>query len=252
MRDVFEWIDDLDLRFNMLRDPVYMQRVVGYLILFSFVMWAIFGFDSGVGMLEIWKSNFGINWGDYGKSLHWSSFIIYGLLFIGISKYISELGIEKSKNVFYSAFLSLLNVAIFEWVYMITFTSIHLNRNLLEWFVSDFWFLQQYLLILILGLLALFSLWVDGFYYRFGKRWRNYSFKPDANLFWVVILTIIAFRFWVLYPFPFEQVAGNLFPQTNYAYIGDIYVQNDLVHAVNVIVKSLIAFSQYVLTRCFR
>jgi hypothetical protein len=260
MKDVFEAIDAWDSKLNLFRDHIYFQQIVFTFSILVLIAWYALGFDSGVGMLEIWKNGWKIDYSAYGKSLHFSAFSIYGLLFYGLSRYMQKVDIKGSRNTFYSAFLVLLNISIFEWVYMACFAHFQMKRNLIEWFINDFWFLQQYLLLLMLGLLTLLSFYTESFIFNNNKRvGRKFRFYPDKKMFLFLTITILLMALWVHYPFPKKIVkiddwqSSPLFPQTHYAYVNaNLYVQNDLLHLVNVLTKTMFALSQLFLLAGFK
>ena len=260
MKDVFEWIDGWNSRINLFRDHKYLQKLVFVFSLTMFVPWFALGFDSGVGMFEVWKHNWMIDYSAYGKSLHFSAFIIYGFLFYGLSRYSEKLEIEGSKNVLYSTFLVLLNVSVFELWYMTSFAHFQMHRNLVEWFLSDFWFLQQYVWILVLGILTVFAVWVESYVIEDNRVvGRRFRFQLNGKVFFLVWLTGCFVLLWVFYPLPVETVTledwtnSELFPQTHYAYANsEIYVPNDMLHLTNLIVKSLFAFTQFYIISRFK
>jgi len=138
------------------------------------------------------------------------------------------------------------------------FAHFQMRRNLVEWFISDFWFLQQYLWILLLGSLALLSFWIESFIFNDNKRvGRRFRFFPDRKMFVFLSVTLLLIILWVFYPFPNKIVkiddwqSSPLFPQTHYAYVNaKLYVQNDLLHLLNVVTKTMFAVSQlYILSR---
>jgi len=224
--------------------------------------WVILGFDSGVGMLEFWNSypNFLLNYSAYGKSLHFSAFVIYGFLFYGISYYFEKLGLKGSKNVFYSACLSVFNIGVFEIWYMGMFATFQMNRSLTEWFFSDFWEIPVVMnfMFVVLGVVTLFSFYVDSFKLNDNKVvGRLYKFQLNYLTVWLIQISVCLALFWIIYPGHIETISINgwqssrFFPQTHYAYVNsELYVQNNLLHLVNLIVKAMFAFTQfYILTR---
>lgn len=261
MQDIFDWIDKQDISFNIFRKHRYCQKVVLYFSLSMFIPWILLGFDSGVGMFEIWENNWQINYPVYGRSLHFSAFIIYGFLFWAISRHLEKLGLTGSKNVFYTASLSVFNIGLFEMWYMSMFAIFQMQRNLVEWFLTDFWEVPVIMnfMFVVLGSVALFCVYVDGFKVNNNKVvGRFYMFKMCYTKFCLIFsLLVIAIFFWIHYPFPITTISisgwnnSSFFPQTHYAYVGaELYVANDLLHLVNLIVKSLFAFMHlHILTR---
>lgn len=269
MINIFDVVDGIEFKVNLLRDDVYLRKVFTYFSVAMIVVWLILGFDSGVGLLERAVPNipallrgsmsFG-EWVDdamvlYGRTFHFSAFVTYGLLFVGLSGHLARLGVVRSRNIFYSIFLVALNVSCFELIWMSFFTKFQMDRNLLEWLHTDWWFLGQWFAILFLGILGLVAVYVDSFKGLFRLYRLKWSFKP---FFWLG-LTVGLWFLWVYYPFPVIQVSYDgwtsslLFPQTFYAYkIGQMYLQNDLLHALNVLVKGLFAVTELSFLRRFQ
>jgi len=97
MKDVFEAINTWNSRINLFRDHNYLRKVALVFSMLMFIPWLVLGFDSGIGMLEVWNNNFNIDYSAYGKSLHFSAFVIYGFLFYGLSKHLESLGLGKAR-----------------------------------------------------------------------------------------------------------------------------------------------------------
>lgn len=265
MRDLFEWIDQLHWRINILRMHRYLQKVALVFSLFMLVLWVLLGFDSGVGILERWVVSlpklvsgemsleqfwlFGYQ--VYGRTFHFSSYIIYGVLYVFVSKHLEKLGLIHSLNVFVSGALVFLNVTVFELWYMGSFAVFQMQRCLTEWFLSDILFLQQYFGFLALGVWGVYSVYYMATHYL-SVTYDVLSWKTVIVL-WFLMMGILL---WYYYPFSVETVSlhgwtsTNFFPQTHYAYVNsEVYVRNDMLHAVNVSVKSLFALFQYCLLR---
>ena len=184
----------------------------------------------------------------------------YGLLYVGLSSHLSTLGIVRSRNVFYSIFLVALNISCFELIWMGCFAKFQMNRSIFEWLVSDWWFLGQWFAILGLGLFGLVAVWIESFFFvkdKFVKR----TFRLNLRMkdFFLVALTVCLWLLWIYYPFHVEQLSFDgwtsslLFPQTHYAYkSGILYLENNLLHAWNVLTKFFFAGSQLCLLRRFR
>jgi len=260
MKDVFETIDNYGARFNVFRDHIYLQKVSLIFSLLMLIPWLALGFDSGIGMLEIWNNGWQLDYSAYGKSLHFSAFVIYGLLFYGLSKHLQKLGLKRSKNVFYSASLAVFNIGVFELWYMGSFATFQMNRSLTEWFFLDFWAppVVMNFMFVALGAVALLSFYVDGFKLNDKKVvGRLYKLQDSRYTLLLIACLLFSIFLWVTYPFPVQAISINgwqnsrLFPQTHYAYVNTkLYVQNDLLHLVNLTVKAMFAITQfYILTR---
>ena len=257
-----------------MRDDAYLRRVFTIFSLLMVPVWFLLGFDSGVGLLEravpnipsllngsmVFSEWVADAYVLYGRTFHFSAFVTYGLLYVGLSSHLDTLGIVRSRNVFYSVFLVALNISCFELLYMGCFAKFQMNRRILEWLVSDWWFLCQWFLILLLGVLGWVAIWSESFIFikdKFVKR--SFRLKLRLKDFAFPILTISLWILWVYYPFHVEQLnfdgwtSNLLFPQTHYAYkSGILYLENNLLHALNVFTKFLFAGSQLHLLRRFR
>jgi len=273
MRDVFEFIDNLNVKFNIFREHVYFRKVM---LVFAFSMipvWLLLGWDSGVGVIEEAVKALPLLLGNqisieqwinqsymvYGRSFHFSSFTIYGLLFVGLSSHFEKLGFRGSKNVLYSAFLIAFNITVFELWYMASFAHYQMSRNILEWLISDLWFLLQYILIFVLGIVTLLAVWVDSFTLNSGKVvGRNFRFSPDKKLIIPIVLCLASITLWIYFPLSVEQAtladwtSSTLFPQTHYAYKDSkLYIANDTLHLVNIITKTMFAITQFYILSCW-
>jgi hypothetical protein len=242
----------------------YLQQVALVFAFSMLLVWVVLGWDSGVGILENWFTVFpqlltgemslgefiDVGYKVYGRTFHFSSYVIYALLYVAVSQHLESLGLVKSLNVFASAGLVVLNVTVFELWYMGCFAVFQMNRRLIEWFTSDILFLQQYL-----GFLG-FGLWGVLAVYTISRNNFHSSFRVSPRSILVLLTLFYSALFWIYYPFPVETVtlqdwtSSTLFPQTHYAYVNsEIYVANDLLHLVNVVVKALFALAQFSLLK---
>lgn len=255
MQTIFDVIDSWKFKANIFVETAYVRKVALVFILSVIPLWLVFGFDSGIVQLEkavlnlpmLWNGNSGryfqlINEA-YGKSFHFSSYIIYGILFILTSKHLETLNIKKSRNLFYTLGLVLFNIALFEWIYMVCLVHFQLGRSLVEWFINDFWFLMNYMLLLFAGVLALVFLYDD----VKGKT----KFQSNSKLAVLGYFTVACWLLWVFYPGQVVTVQYNgwissmLFPQTHYAYVNaELYVVNDLLHLLNLLTKTFFMLTQ--------
>jgi hypothetical protein len=149
------------------------------------------------------------------------------------------------RNVVYAVLLTAFNAMLFEWPYMILMIHFQVGMNLGAWFLRDFLFLSQYLLLLVFGVYGVLLVLSERF-----------AFQPTKTQAGVAVATFLTFMFWIYYPFPVQPVQFNgwmsnvLFPQTHYAYVNStIYVPNDGLHLVNVLAKSLLAVTQLAFVR---
>lgn len=243
-------VDVDDWRFNILRDDSNVRKWVLICVIAIIPVWFILGYDSGVGMIEEYfisgsKANVQAI---YGRSFHFSSYVIYGCLFLCTSYHLRKVAILQTKNVIYAISFVALNVALFEFTYMALFNHYQLRRNLVSWFVEDFGFLSQYLILLLFGVYGTLL-------YATEKLKKTFS----ATSYFLIVIVIACFIYWVGYPLPVTTATFNgwtsnpLFPQTHYAYVNPtVYVANDLLHTVNLVAKSLFALTHLTLIRGFK
>jgi len=247
MQDIFLLIDSWHSKFNLLRDYKYLRKVALIFALTMIPLWLALGFDSGVGMIEEGFKTllFGGNISEaaysvYGRSFHFSSYVIYGILFYALSRLFERLNLKGSKNVCYSTFLVLFNIGVFEIWYMASFAHYQMKRNLTEWFITDFFATPviMNILFLVLGSLTILAVWLDSFTLNSGKIvGRNFRFSPDKKLIIPLLLCLASISLWIYFPLPVEQAtladwtSSTLFPQTHYAYKNSkLYVANDALH----------------------
>lgn len=252
MQDLFQLLDCLK---TPLRDPQYMQRVALIFSVSMFVPWILLGFDSGVGMLEVWSNNWQIDYSVYGQSFHFSSFIIYGLLFVGFSRHLAKIKVVKSRNVICSLCLVILNIGFFEMIYMALFNHYQIRRSLITWFIEDLWFLQQYILLIVLGVVGFLIFYLESY----KNNHRTFSFHISPLTIYVSMWSFLAFIVWVYYPGQTEiqrvgsWISNSLFPQTHYAYFpGALYVENNMLHLWNLITKAAFGFAMLLGIKDFR
>jgi len=265
---MFDLLDRWKHPINLFHHFQDFRNLIFKFALLTVPLWVLLGFDSGVDILVKLLENIlpflqgsisfqeltVLSYEGYGQSFHFSSYLIYGWLFYAISKHLESLDIKYSRNLLFSGCLMMLNVAIFEWFYMGLFAVFQTQRYLIEWFVSDFWFLHQYLWLLILGLMGGFAVYVESF----NDNGRTFTFKTKWKFYASLIVTFLTWLLWIYYPFPIQTFnVGNwtskiLFPQTNYAYFGYVYIPNNLLHGVNVLAKGLTAVTQVQFFRGFK
>ena len=277
--DPFSFVDGLDLsfkNFNLNFFQKYKRLRLSALViaLVSASAWLIFGFDSTIaqpihflyslpsylsGALSLsgWTNIFNYH---YGKDMHWSAFVIYGLMYYFLSRHFEKQGITKSKNVSYSVGLTLMSVAVFEFFWMGSFAFFQ-NQ---PWVITFQWpqmrILLQNIAFLFVGIIAVLYMFLDSF--KLDKKGkvlgRFYKFNWNLVSFGLVFLSVASAVAWWYYPFPVERFSvkletgevwsnSNRFPQTLYTIDmnpGDnlnagewFWKENDLVHGLNTLVK---------------
>lgn len=263
-----------------------LQKMALALGLVFLAMWGIFGFDSNplqliIPLYEVLPGVItGHNtWADmgtafnyyYGKEMHYSAFVIYLLLWFFISKNYEKAGIIKTKNVIYSSAVMLLAISVFEWFWILGFGIFQNQPWVYTWQFPQLRILLQNLMFFVAGGLTIFYIWIDSYQLN-GKEiiGRNFTFNLGSRLLWILIgLSIAVAIFWIYYPGPVTQItvtldngqlwhSSRLFPQTLYTVALDpgiinagswYYVENNVVHAVNTIVKVLWAATAYMLLK---
>lgn len=203
--EVFRWLDRLKVRLFGLdlawwKHSKEMRKSVAVIVLGAFLIWIIQGYDSGIT--------------DYGTSLHWSVFVIYGLAFIELSGYYErELGVTGSQNTIYAFVFTVFSVALFEWYWMISYAFTHgkafvLFNNLGHTFPN--------LILTVIGGLFLWHI----------RDETNLKLNPRYK---IIILGLAPCLAWILMGFP-----QTSYPQLNTA---PLYIENNWIHTVNLLAK---------------
>jgi len=250
----------------------------------ALVAWIVMGFDSGYGQIEyaiyaakdyflspsstpFWDQVVTAwNWA-YGKTMHWSAFTIYGLLYWATSWHLeNELGLIKTRNSAYSLAFTLLNIGIFEWGWCYGYAYFHDQWWSVTWRMPQLRILIQNVMFTVLGLSTLLLFWVESLVHDEDGLiiGRLYGFKPSLSLLFISVMTIAFASLWVYYPYDVETVetyiegygaweSSDLFPQTLYTVdtnlLDDVnagewfYVEDDLVHFFNTGAKTLLALT---------
>lgn len=259
-----------------------LRKIVWWGIWSSLALWILMGFDSGYGQIEYAlyaaKDYFlsqstmslrdsvieGWNW-SYGKTMHWSAFTIYGLLYWTTSWHFEkELGFTKTKNSAFSLAFTLFNIGVFEWAWMYGYAFFHDQWWSVTWRMPQFRIIIQNVGFTFVGLSTLILFWIQGLVHdeKGNVIGKIYSFKPSGAFILFSLLTIASSALWVYYPWAVKPVEtyvegyGNwtnskLFPQTLYTVdtnlLDDVnagewfYVEDDLVHLMNTGVKYLLS-----------
>jgi len=204
----------------------------------------------------------------YGKEMHYSAFVIYGLMYWALSRHFEKkLGITKSKNVAYAASLTLFSIAVFEFYWILSYA--HFQNQ--PWVAKLQWpqlrIILQNVAFFSVGVLAILYIWADSYVLK-GKEvvGKKYRYKLNLLAIGLISLSIVSAMFWWNYPFQVDtcQVrlengelwtnSGN-FPQTLYTIdmnpddslnAGEwFFVENNNVHAVNTWVKVIWTFTMF-------
>lgn len=254
-----------------------LNRRLAFLIaiFLGLVPWILFGFDSCIGQPlmmvrqvpqllsgEITFAAWTQIWHDhYGKEMHYSAFLIYGLMYWALSRHLDcNFGIVKSKNVAYSAGLTLLSVALFEWYWILSYAHFQNQSWVATLRMPQFRIILQNILFIILGGLAVLYMYLDSFMLDKASKiiGRIYKFRVDKITLGLVALSVSLAALWWYYPFYVERIRvpletgevwtnANRFPQTLYTI--DLnptdsvnagvwyFVENNWVHGLNTLVK---------------
>lgn len=250
----------------------------------ALLAWVFMGFDSGYGQIEYAVYAFkdwvfvpsttpifervltAWNWA-YGKTMHWSAFTIYGLLYVATSWHLeNELGFTKTRNSVYALAFTLFNIGVFEWAWMYGYAYFHDQWWTLTWRMPQLRIIIQNMGFTFVGLSTLLLFWVQSLVHDDEGNiiGRLYSFRPSKTLLVMGITTVALGVLWVYYPWNVKPVEtyiegygpwqnGDRFPQTLYTVdtnlLDDVnagewfYVEDNLVHFMNTWVKILLALT---------
>jgi hypothetical protein len=270
MQKPFDYIDSISLKFfgfqiNFIRnDKLLREALFIFFFLVPLGCWLMLGTDSTVDQLAqliihtpeflLQKISFD-RWTHYysdyyGLGTHWSASVIYTLLFVGISKQLSDkLEVSGSQNIALTAGFVGLSITTFEMLWMGSYYLFQKQTWILSLNVPQFNIIWQKLLFATPALIVFIGL--DRKRFRFNTNWVT---------FLLLCASIILWGLWINYGniFPTQQISvqvegmgtwtsSPLFPQTMYTVdmnvldrvaIGEMfYVQNDSLHFLNNICK---------------
>lgn len=259
----------------------------------ALLAWVLMGFDSGYGQIEyavyaakdyflspsstpfwdqVWT---GWTWA-YGKTMHWSAFVIYGFLYWATSWHLeNELGFTKTRNSAFTLAFTLFNIGVFEWGWMYGYALFHNQWWTVTWRMPQLRIIIQNVGFTFVGLSTLSLFWLQSLVHDEGGHivGRLYRFKPSRALLAISLITVISAALWVYYPWEVKGVStyiegygpwqnSNLFPQTLYTVDTNIldgvnvgewfYVEDDLVHFMNTGVKALLALTGLYFVRSWK
>lgn len=266
--------------FNLLKEDEKLRLVVKRVSIVLIVVWILFGFDSGVGQIEFpiiyivgnlflkgrtygeglmvfdgtitWEGVWSWSQWAYGKYMHFSAFVIYGFAFYFVSKYLAEKqDVHGSQNAIYTFCATLLSISVFEYFWMGSYYVFQHQPWILKWQYPQLRILLQNLGFLLVGLLAVVQIYTEE-PYRLNVNWKA------AGL---LALTLGTVALWWFYPLPVQSVTvdtttgpwtnTNHFPQTTYTVDIDpldevnagvqYYLEDNVVHGVNTLVKGMMA-----------
>lgn len=281
-------MDDLKLTFrgnnlNLWQKYKRIQKTALYMSLGCLVLWILLGFDStplqfvhvlyeGIPGLILGQKG----WGDlvsiynanYGKEMHYSAFVIYLLLFYGLSKNWDRLGITKSKNMAYSFGLTFLAIGMFEWFWIISFGVFQHQPWAYTWAMPQLRILIQNTFFTFVGIVVWLYIWLDSFVINDQRQIvrRLWRFRVNWMAALLIFLSVALALLWIFYPWPVQQISvtlkdgtvwhsSPLFPQTLYTIKTDpaspvnagewFWVEDNYVHAINTLVKIIWALAVF-------
>jgi len=272
---------------NFLKDDTGVRKEALYFGLACFVAWMICGWDSTP--LQLIHSVYegipallqGGSWADvvviynsyYGKEMHYSAFVIYFILFWALSKSWSQAGVKGFKNVAYSFTAMFLSIAVFEWFWILGFSYFQNQPWVSTWAWPQFKILFQNTVFTIVGVLGSIYIWIDSYIIDSDNEitGRNWNFRLKEWAPWILVFSgVAAALLWIFYPWDVQLLtvtldsgevweSSRLFPQTLYTIDLNpadsfnsgvwFWIENNLIHGVNTLVKSLWAIATYLLFR---
>ena len=292
--DPFSWMDNLNLIFhgnnlNLWQKYKRIQKTALWLSLGCLVLWILLGFDSTpLQFIEtVYRGVPGLilghlSWGDllaiynsyYGKEMHYSAFVIYLLLFYGLSKNWQSLGVEKSKNLAYSFGVTFLAIGMFEWFWISSFGVFQNQPWVYTWQMPQLRILIQNTGLTFVGIIVWLYIWLDSFMLNgkeiVGRQWR---FRVDWMAAVLVSLTVGLALLWIFWPFNVQQISvplsdgtiwhsSALFPQTLYTIKTELassvnagewfWVEDNWIHAMNTVLKAVWALAIFYIGRVIR
>lgn len=253
----------------------------------SFCCWVVFGFDStplqffhvlyegvpayiqGTATLNDLVDIYNLY---YGKEMHYSAFVIYFGLFYVLSKSWEKAGVTKSKNLVFSFGAMFFSVAVFEFFWMLSYATFQNQSWVITWRFPQAKILIQNTIFLMCGVLSSLYMLTERWFWK-GKEMLNraYYFRAkDIKVFLFVGLSVASALFWIYYPgyvapLTVELETGEtwsnsaMFPQTLYTIDLNpedsvnagvwFYLENNLIHATNTIVKLIWAIATFYIFR---
>jgi len=208
---VFVWLDNLKacvfgVELNWWRHHEETRFSVLVVAGLAGLMWLVQGFDSGVG--------------EYGVSMHWSVFVIYGLFYYFTSINLEKNGVIGSKNVFISFILTGFCLAMFEWFWMLNYYMFYGE----SWILFHNSHILPNTVLTVAGLAAIF--------YVNTLAQRTYKITSVITL-----LMLAPSIIWMMIGFPqtcYPQADGTI-----------VYIENNRVHLLNVLAKGGVTWWVY-------
>lgn len=256
-----------------------MQKTCLWVAVTCLVLWFLLGFDStplqfmhvlyeGVPAYVAGQASVedlvAIYHSFYGKEMHYSAFVIYGFMFYLVSRHLeTRQAIRGSRNICYACSATFLAIALFEWFWIFSFGYFQNQPWVYTPRMPQLRIHMQNLMFTLCGGFGLLYLYVDSHIFSgdnteiLGRHYvLNWNWKAVA----LVALAVASGLVWWFYPGQVAPLTVDLetggswqnsqnFPQTLYTVDVDptddvnagvwFYIENDLIHAWNTLVKIL-------------
>ena len=278
--DPFKTLDSINLQFhgfqlNILKDDKKLSKaLLEIFVLIPLICWILLGSDSTIDQiawtifnipnlimgkigLDQWLSIYG-NY--YGLGTHWSASVIYGLLFVGVSKYFREkIKVYNSENLCITTGFVGLAISTFEFFWMISYYYFQNQSWILTLQFPQSKLIIQTLIFLSPALVVLL-----------GLNYEKYRLNFDKRTLFFLCATIFFVLLWYNYPFHIEQltvevqglgtwISSKKFAQTMYTVDLDItdnialgemfFMDNPGIHFVNNVCKIFWTLTVYNLSK---
>lgn len=244
------------------------------LIVFALIAWVVCGWDSSphqitnftngipdylMGKIS-WDTLVGYYYAAYGRFEHYSAFVIYATYYYFISKYLNEkLNITKLKNVLITTGLVAIPIGAFEIFWMVSYYFLQNQPWILALQMPQLRIiLQNAFAFPIIGAIVLIP-FVD---------WKQFKLNLGPKTWMYLVATFGLILVWYFYGYLFlvqrisvpvegygTWVSSLYFPQTYYVVdtnvldniaVGDqFWIQNDLLHLVNILAKVFTTLTFY-------
>lgn len=268
LKDPFGTIDSVNLEWrwfqlNILRDDLKLRKfMLGTVVLIPLLCWVLLGADSTAEQVAFFVWNLPkfvlgritfTQWISmysdyYGLGTHWSAAVIYGLLFVGLSKYFREKrDTINSENIALTVGFVGLAIASFELFWMISFYAFQGQTWILSLRFPQFRIILQNVVFALPGLVIIS-----------GMDWKKNVLNLELKTWLYLGVTVGLVLLWWNYPFPVQQLSvpvegGGVwtssprFPQTMYTIdvnvtdevaVGEMYhVEAPEIHLLNNLTK---------------
>jgi len=264
LSEPFKTIDSINLQFkgfqfNILKDDEKLcKALLSIFVLIPLLCWVLLGADSTIDQIawlifnipELLLGNITFyQWSSiyaqyYGLGTHWSASVIYGLLFVGVSKFFREkIKVFNSENLALTTGFVGLAIGTFEFFWMGSYYFFQKQSWILALQFPQLRIILQNILFISVGLIPIL-----------GLNYKKYSLNFDRRTIIFFCATFFFVFLWYNYPFSLEQlsvevkgygtwISSSNFPQTMFTIDLDItdniavgemfFVDSPGVHFVN-------------------